>query len=83
MFDQLENVVKHYEWINQELARPEVAINHEQSQKLIRELHGLEEIVATYRKYREVSSGLEEAREILETSKDTELLEMADREKDE
>ncbi len=77
MFDQLEGVEQRYSEISQEMGQPEVASNPTHFQKLTRELHGLEEIVTTYRTYREVSSGLEEAREIMQNSDDAELLDMA------
>ena len=83
MFDQLENVEQRYGEITEEMSRPEVASNPDHFQKLTKELHSLEEIVSTYRSYREVDSGLEEAKEILLNSDDLELLEMAKEEQQE
>jgi peptide chain release factor 1 len=83
MFDQLGNVELRYAEITEEMGRPEVAINPAHFQKLTRELHSLEEIVSVYKSYREVVSGLEETREILQNSDDSELLAMAKEEQQE
>ena len=77
MFEQLGDVEKRYDEIGQEMGRPEVAGNPAVYQKLTRELHSLEEVVRTYREYREVTGGLAEAREILRASDDAELMEIA------
>jgi peptide chain release factor 1 len=77
MFEQLVGVEARYEEIGHEMGRPEIASNPAQYQKLTREMHGLEEIVSTYREYRETEEGLAEAKEILKASEDEELVEMA------
>ncbi len=83
MLERLQDVEKRYEEITAEMARPEVASSPERFRKLTRELHGLEDIVAAYRTYREVIRDIDEAEEILETSDDDELTEMARLERDE
>ena len=65
MFEQLESVEKRYEEISEEMAKPEVATNPALIRDLSTEQSGLEELVATYRQYREVCKGLTETEEIL------------------
>ena len=77
MFEQLDSVVRRYEEISEEMAKPEVATNPPMIRDLSTEQSGLEELVATYRRYRDVSQGLTEAQEILSESDDEELKEMA------
>lgn len=83
VFDQLGNVEKRYQEIGEEMARPEVASNPDRFNKLNREFHSLGEVVNTYRDYRNICQGLEEAEEILAESEDEELTEMAQMEKQE
>ena len=83
MFEQLENVEMRYDDISRQLALPTVATNLDRFRQLTQELHGLGEIVAVYRHYRKVAESLAEAREILLTSGDEELREMAELEQEE
>lgn len=77
MFEQLESVEKRYEEITEQMARPEVATNPNLIRELSTEQSKLEELVMSYRKYREIGKGLAEAREILKESDDEELKELA------
>ena len=77
MFEQLESVEKRYEEISEQMARPEVATNPNLIRELSTEQSKLEELVMSYRKYREIGKGLAEAREILKESDDEELKELA------
>jgi len=77
MFEQLESVEKRYEEISEQMARPEVATNPNLIRELSTEQSKLEELVMSYRKYREIGRGLAEAREILKESDDEELKELA------
>ncbi len=83
MFGRLESVEKRYEEISKKMVRPDVAANPDQFRKLTQELHGLEEVVTTYRHYRDITGGLEEVRDILQNSDDAELVEMAHMEQQE
>lgn len=83
MFEQLENVVKRYEEIGELMAMHEVATNPIKIRDLSTEQSGLEELVASYKAYREVSVNLSEAQEILKESEDEELREMAELELEE
>jgi peptide chain release factor 1 len=83
MFEQLENVVKRYEEIGELMATQEVATNPTKIRDLSTEQSGLEELVESYKDYREVSLNLSEAQEILKESEDEELKEMAELELEE
>ena len=83
MFEQLENVVKRYEEIGELMATQEVATNPTKIRDLSTEQSGLEELVESYKSYREVSLNLSEAQEILKESEDEELKEMAELELEE
>ena len=83
MFEQLETVEKRYEEISELMAQPEVATDPVKIRDLSTEQSGIEELVNVYREYREVTQGLTEANEILESSDDDELKEMATMERDE
>lgn len=83
MFEQLENSEKRYRELGEALARPDVASDPDRYRKLSKEYRDIEEIVDTYRAYRTVCKNLSDAQDILRTSKDAELLEMAELEKEE
>ncbi len=82
MFEQLEAVVKRHKEIGEEMARPEVAANPDRFRQLNREFHDLEEIVGTYHHYQKVARDVAEAEDIVRTSSDAELVEMAQLEKE-
>ena len=77
MFGQLSDVEKRFDEIRAEMARPEVAANPDRFRELTMTFRGLEEIVNTYREYRQVAANLEEAGEIIRDSNDAELVEIA------
>lgn len=76
MFAALDQVVERYEELQRLMAEPEIATNPRLLQEYARELAGLEELVATYRRYREAKRQLDEAEE-LARSDDRELAELA------
>ena len=77
MFEQLKQASDRYEEIGQEMARPEVASDPGKFQQLTKEFHALERLVTNYRAYEKVVRELSEAKDIIKTSDDPELLEMA------
>ena len=77
MFVQLEDVENRFEEIRAEMARPDVAARPDRFRELTMEFRRLEEIVNSYREYRQVLTDLEEAGEIIRDSSDAELVEMA------
>jgi len=75
LIDRLEAVVRRYRELQAQLSRPEVVADREQLARLGRELHGLEELVQAYESYRQAQLQLDEARDMLRTERDLEMLE--------
>src|SRR5438094_2016876 len=75
MIDRLEAIARRYREIENEMARPEVASDHEKLTKLAREQRSLREIVAAYDAYRRARHEMESAREMLRHEKDSEMQE--------
>lgn len=82
MFEQLEGVEARYRDLGEEMARPEVATDPSRVRELGKEYRDLEEIVATYRAYAQVREDLADAHDIISTSADAELIDMAQLEKE-
>ena len=82
MFEQLESVEARYRNLGEEMARPEVATDPSRVRELSKEYRDLEEIVATYRAYTQVCEDLADANDIINTSDDAELIDMAQQEKE-
>ena len=70
MIDRLEAIARRYREIENEMARPEVASDHEQITKLAREQRTLRESVETYEAYKRARQDMESAREMLKHEKD-------------
>ncbi len=81
--EQLERVEARFEEINRLLADPAVAADYTRMSKLAQERSGLEEVVSTYRHYREVRRQLEETRQLLQETEDPEMRELAEMELEE
>ena len=82
LFEQLEGVEARYRDLGEEMARPEVATDPSRVRELGKEYRDLEEIVATYRAYTQVREDLADAHDIISTSADAELIDMAQLEKE-
>lgn len=82
LFEQLEGVEARYRDLGEEMARPEVATDPSRVRDLGKEYRDLEEIVATYRAYTQVREDLADAHDIISTSVDAELIDMAQLEKE-
>lgn len=82
MFENLEKIVERFEEINQELLKPEVISDQQKLIKLTKERSELEEIVNTYKKYKEVKKNIEGNKEIIYSKIDPELVELAKAELD-
>ena len=79
---ELDNLVRDYEDIDLELANPDIYSDPKKLKELMQRKKGLEEAVLLYREYKKINSNLEEAKNILKTEKDAEMLEMAKEEID-
>jgi len=83
MFENLEKLVQRFEEINEELTKPEVVSDQQNLIKLTKERSELEEIVNTYKKYKEIKKNIEGNKEIIYSKVDPELVELAKLELDE
>ena len=77
MFDNLEDILKHYEELMAELASPDVANNQEKFRKLMKEQSDLLPLVNAYKAYKQAKDDEASALEILDTESDEEMREMA------
>ena len=75
MIDRLEAIARRYHEIEQEMARPEVATNHEELTRLAREQRSLREIVVAYEAFRHARDEMDSARELLRHEKDADMQE--------
>ena len=75
LIDRLEAIARRYHEIEQEMARPEVAMDHEKVTRLAREQRTLRETVETYDAYRRARQEMESAHEMLRHEKDAEMQE--------
>ena len=77
MFEKIEIFDKRYSELSQRLYEPSVAADPEQYQETMKELKSIEEIVLTYREYKQAVKSQDESIEILEESGDSDLKELA------
>jgi len=77
MWERLDSIEERHESLTAEMARPEVASDHEKIQALARERASLDEIVSLYRQYREADRLAAEARDLLNESQDPGLTALA------
>lgn len=77
MWGKLQEVERRFDEISRELSSPEIHQDRNRFLQLSREHKDLSELVATYRAYRKVDEEIAGSKELLETSSDPDLLEMA------
>ena len=75
MIDRLESIARRYHEIENEMARPEVAADHEKLTRLAREQRSMREIVEAYDAYRRARKEMDSAREMLRHEKDPDMQE--------
>ncbi|MCZ7602526.1 MAG: peptide chain release factor 1 [Melioribacteraceae bacterium] len=83
LLEKLREVKEKFDRINIQLSDPATLSDQEKLIKLSRERSHLEDIVEAYEKYKSVIENLEENKDILYSSKDKELVEIAEAELDE
>lgn len=83
MFDRLKVLEDRYEQLNQLLSDPDIISNVNKLREYSKEQADMEEVVSTYRKYKEITSELKDAKEMLNDSLDEEMTEMVKMEIDE
>ncbi len=77
MYDRLQAVENRYEELNELLSDPEVVSNPKRLRDLSKEQSGIAETVETYRHYKDVTSQIEETKELLSEKLDDDMREMA------
>src|SRR3954467_874876 len=77
MLDKLEQIVNRYEELTQELSSPELLSNPSAYAKVAKQHRGLEEVVRKYQAWKALKAELADARELMDTSDDEEMREMA------
>ena len=76
MFDNLEDILKHYEELMAELASPDVANNQEKFRKLMKEQSDLTPLVEAYTEYKKCKQDIEDSIIMLEEEKDPDMKSM-------
>jgi peptide chain release factor 1 len=80
MLDRLNKVEERYEELTRLMADPEVAQDHERVAEYAKERADLEDVVGTYRAYKDTATELEETKALLTEDDDPELRELAEAE---
>lgn len=77
MFDKIEFIEEKYKELNQKISDPEIINDQAQWQKLMKEHSDIEHVVMKYREYKTIKSQFDGAKEILESSNDEDMRELA------
>ena len=80
MLEKLEQIEKSYEELNVQLSSPDITSNIKVYTKLMKQHRTLQEIVEKYREVKKTQKELEGAKEVLESTEDPEMLELAEME---
>jgi peptide chain release factor 1 len=80
MWNRLEAIEKRYQELDRQMARPEIASDMQQLQKLAQEKASIEDLVTDYRKYRATEKTLEETRAMLGDDLDEEMAALVNQE---
>ncbi len=76
MFDKLEDLLRKYEEVMNELSEPSVADNQERFRMLMKEQSDLTPIVNAYKEYRKCNQDIEDSLTMLESETDTDMRDM-------
>ena len=77
MFDNLDDILVHYEELMMELGSPDVANDQNKFRKLMKEQSDLQPLVESYKEYKKVRQDQEDALALLETENDEYLRDMS------
>ncbi len=77
MFDQLDEIEKRYEELNQLMSDPKIIQRQTEFQKLAKEQSEIAQVVKEYREWKKNARELEENQKILEEEQDAELRDLA------
>ncbi|GAA4439279.1 peptide chain release factor 1 [Pontibacter saemangeumensis] len=83
MLDKLEAINQRFEEVGQLLIQPDVASDMKKYKSLNKEYKDLEKIVVEYKKYLNILSNIDNAKQVIATEKDEDFREMAKEEMDE
>lgn len=76
MLEQLQSLEDRYEKLNELLSDPDIGSNPDKLREYSKEQAGLTDAVTAYRRYKEVTSELADAKEMLEIESDEDMVEM-------
>lgn len=76
MFAKLDDVIKTFDDLNQQLADPNIYSDNKKLREVTAKRSDLEDIVATYKEYKVCSQQLEDVKEMLKSENDAEMREM-------
>ena len=74
MIERLDKILDRYNYLENELTKPEVISDIKKTKEYSKEIANLEELIGVYKRYKEVLKGIEEAKELMN---DKDLGEMA------
>jgi peptide chain release factor 1 len=77
MLEQLQKIEERYREIDEKMARPEVSIDLQQIQLLAQERASIEDLVTSYREYKDIIKSLEETQRMLDDGLDEDMAELA------
>lgn len=77
MLDKLQHIKEKYDRLSEEISKPEVIAKMDEWRKLVKEHSALEPIIDAYNLYKAATESIAEARQILDSTHDAELKELA------
>lgn len=77
LLEKLEGVKSRFDEVSELITKPEIISNMDKYVKLNKEYKNLEPLIESYRKYKDIISNIQGAKEILNSEKDEEMREMA------
>jgi peptide chain release factor 1 len=77
MLDKLSHIEKKYLELRDQMMDPDIISDNKKSIQLSKELSGMQEIYDLYQDYKKAHQQKQEAQEMIDTEKDSEMLEMA------
>jgi peptide chain release factor 1 len=79
MFERLEQIAARYEELGEQLALPDIVSDQQKYQKLAKQHRDLQDVVETYREYKQVQAGIADA-EVMAEETDPDIRAMAEEE---
>ena len=76
MTEKLDKIVERYQFLTEEISKPEVIADNNSWKKLVKEHSGLTPIVECYAEYQKVDKSVTDALEMVEVETDKEMLEL-------